>query len=90
MGSTASQQRKKDMAKKRQAKLKPLMLEFRHPDTKEWIKTEFLYDPKSGGFDKAVVWEAINDVDGMEGWAWEASLDQDVTCLLYTSPSPRD
>ena len=79
MARNVTQQRKKDMAKKQKARLKPLMLEFRHPDTKEWIKTEFFYDPKTNGFDKAVIWEAVNEVDGMEGWAWEASLDQDVT-----------
>jgi hypothetical protein len=90
MARNVTQQRKKDMAKKQKARLKSLMLEFRHPDTKEWIKTEFLYDLKSNGFDKAVVWDAINEVEGMDGWAWEASLDQDVTWTLFGGNADED
>jgi hypothetical protein len=66
------------MDKKRKAKLKPLQVEFRHPDTKEWIKTEILYDPKDKGFDTALIWDAINEVEGMGVWAWESSLDSHV------------
>jgi hypothetical protein len=66
MGRTGTSERQKIIDKKRKAKLKPLQVEFRHPDTKEWIKTEILYDPIDEGFDTALIWDAINEVEGME------------------------
>ena len=55
MARNAAQQRKKEMEKKRKAKLKPLQVEFCHPETKEWIKTEILYDLIDEGFDTALI-----------------------------------